>query len=226
MAFNNVNNTLQYIARKGNYSDLANAMALICGYSKIYTTGQVPTIKRLRGGIEASAVAGLESMLTGATSQTNSIQEYNQTRNAFFEYVAATNCPFYKAIDFKLYNRLCLRLVKTIPDDVFDCKGTLVGNPGGDIDEYIKLWNAAQDVNQILCNESPKYLFNTGCLNTGSYVVGVSPIQPNNANIHYNAPSVVAHRQLKEFDANRTAIVDREAEVKPQAIAKYSSDNI
>ena len=88
MAFNNVNNQLQYIAKTGNYQDIANAMALISAYSSIYTTGQVPNIKRLRDGIQASSVANLESMLTGATAQTNSIQDYNKTRDDFFNYVA------------------------------------------------------------------------------------------------------------------------------------------
>jgi len=226
MAFNNVNNHLQYIAKNGNYSDIANAMALICAYSAVYTTGQVPTIKRLRGGLLASQVAGLESILTGPTSQVNSIQEYNLTRNAFFAYVAATNPDFFKLIDQKLYSRLCVSLVKVIPDAVYDCKGTLIGNPFGDIDLFIKYYNIAEDVNSILCNETPRYLFNSGCVVGSGFIVGTSSIQPDNSNINYNAPSVVNHRQLKTFDNNRTGFVDREAEVNPQAIAKYSNDNI
>jgi hypothetical protein len=224
MAFNNVNNQLQYIAKNGNYQDIANAMTLICAYSKIYTTGQVPTMQNLRKGIQASAVAGLEAMLTGATAQTNSIQDYNTTRDAFFAYVAATSPGFYEAIDRRLWDRLCLTELTALPEALTDCVGTNYGVV--DIDDYIVVWNQIQDINYALCGTTPSYVFNTGGMIGLSYMLGMSPFQPTNSNIHFNAPAVTDFRQRGTFEANRDTLVDREAEEKPQAIAKYSSDTL
>jgi hypothetical protein len=222
MAFNNVNSTLQYIAKKGNYQDIANAMALICAYSSIYTTGKVPTIKRLRDGIEASSVAGLESMLTGATSQTNSIQEYNSTRDAFFLYVATTNPGFYEAVDVRLYPRICVVETPIFPVNVEDCQGTLIG-AAADLATYLTLWNDQKvDVDRAICGLGTDYIFDTG---VAGYL-GESKIQPDNTKIHFNAPAVNNFRQAGEMKANRDSLVDREAEVKPQSIAKYSSRTI
>lgn len=222
MAFNNVNNQLQYIAANGNYVDIANAMALMCAYSSIYTTGQVPTIKRLRDGIQASSVANLEAILTGATSQTNSIQEYNSTRDAFFAYVAATNSGFYAAIDVRLYPRICVVETPGFPVNVEDCQGTLIG-VAGDLATYLTLWNDQKvDVDRAVCGVGTDYIFDTGVVG----YLGESKIQPDNTKIHFNAPAVNNFRQRGEMDANRDSLVDREAEVNPQAIAKYSNNNI
>jgi hypothetical protein len=222
MAFNNVNNQLQYIAANGNYVDIANAMALICAYSSVYTTGQVPTIKRLRDGIQASSVANLEAILTGATSQTNSIQDYNKTRDDFFVYVATTNPLFYSTIDPLLFPRICVVETPGFPVNVNDCQGTLIG-AAANLTEYLTLWNDQKvDADRAICGVGTDYIFDTGI--TG-YLVE-SKIQPDNTKIHYNAPAVNNHRQRGEMDANRDSLVDREAEVKPQSIAKYSDRNI
>ena len=223
MAFNNVNNQLQYIAKHGNYVDIANAMALICAYSSVYSTGQVPTIKRLRDGLQSSSVAGLESMLTGATSQTNSIQDYNQSRDAFFNYVGITNPGFYAAIDLRLLPRICVIAFNLVGAEILDCQGTLISNIFADVAEYIQIWNDVKvPTDRAICGTPVPYLFDTGVVG----YLGQSKIQPDNTKIHFNAPASKSHRQLGEMDANRKALVDREAEVNPQAIAKFSNDNI
>ena len=222
MAFNNVNNQLQHIAATGNYVDIANAMALICGYSSVYTTGQVPTIKRLQKGIQASSVANLESMLTGTTNQTNSIQDYNKTRDDFFVYVATSNPLFYSTIDIQLFPRICIVETPSFPVNVDDCEGTLIG-AAADLAEYLTLWNDQKvDADRTICGIGTNYIFDTGVVG----YLGESKIQPDNTKIHYNAPAVNNHRQRDEMDANRKELVDREARVKPQSIAKYSNRNI
>lgn len=222
MAFNNVNNQLKYIAANGDYVDIANAMALVCAFSSVYTTGQVPTVKRLRGGKQASAVAGLESMLTGATHQVNSLHEYNEARDAFFAYVAATNSGFYSTISATLLPRLCVVETPGFPIDVTDCEGTILGT-AVDLDQYLTLWNDTKvDADRAICGIGTSYLFDTGV--TG--YLGTSKVQPDNTKIRFNAPAVNHHRQRGEFEANRKSLVDREAQEKPQSIAKYSSDNI
>jgi hypothetical protein len=222
MAFNNVDNQLQYIAKNGNYTDIANAMALICAFSSVYTTGQVPNIKQLRGGVEASAIAGLEKMLTGATSQVNSIHEYNKARDDFFAYVAATNGDFYSTIDNRLFPRICVVETPVFPVDVTDCEGTVLGN-AIDLDSYLTLWNDQKvDADRAICGIGTSYLFDTGV----SGYLGQSKIQPNNTKITYNAPAVTQHRQRDEFNNNRNTIVDKEAQTNPQSIAKYSDNNI
>ena len=219
MAFNNVNNQLQYIAKTGNYQDIANAMALICAYSSIYT---VPNIKRLRDGIQASSVANLESMLTGATAQTNSIQDYNKTRDAFFNYVATTNPLFYSTINVLLLPRICIIETPGFPVNVNDCQGTLIG-AAADLSEYLILWNDQKvSVDRAICGVGTNYVFDTGVVG----YLGKSKIQPDNTKIQYNAPAVKNHRQISEMDANRDGLVDREAEEKPQSIAKYSNNTI
>lgn len=223
MAFNNVNHQLQYIAKNGNYPDLANAMALICAFSSVYTTGHVPTIKQLRGGKEASAVAGLQNMLTGATSQVNSIHEYNATRDAFFAYVAATNPDFYSSIDTSLLPRLCITATPGFPIDINDCEGTVIQAAVPDLATYLTVWNTQKvPADRAICGIGTSYLFDTG---VAGYL-GQSKVQPDNSAIPYNAPSVKNHIQRGEFDKNRSDIVDQEAQVNPQSISKYSDNNI
>lgn len=221
-AFNNVTNQLQYIARTGNYVDIMNAIALICAYSQVYTTGHVPQLKRFRDGIQSSAVENLNAMLTGPTRQTNSIHEYNIVRDDFFIYVAATNPGVFANIDTTLYTRLCLRATPGFPVDVDDCEGTNLGS-AANLGEYLTLWNDQKvDADFAICETRTVYLFDTGV--TG--FLGESAIQPDNTKITYNAPAVQHHVQRKDFDANRDSLVDREAEVKPQTIAKFSNNNI
>lgn len=222
MAFNNVSNQLQYIAKNGNYPDLANAMALLSAYSSTYTTGKVNSVKRLRGGTQASAVANLESFLIGAVSQTNSIQEFNTARDTFFEYIAATNSAFYSLINVELLPRLAVFTIPIFPINVEDCQGTVIGS-AIDLNTYLTLWNDSKvDADRAICGTATNYIFDTG---VPGYL-GMSKIQPDNTKIHYNAPASTKHHQLREMDANRKGLVDREAEVKPQAIAKYSNNNI
>ena len=128
MAFDTTGNHLQHIAANGNYPDIMNAMALLTAYSRVYTTGQVPTVRKLRDGKVASVVAGLEATLTGATRQNNSIHEFNTVKSDFYSYVAATQPGVYDEIDVRLYKRLGIAATPGFPIDVEDCEGTVLGN--------------------------------------------------------------------------------------------------
>jgi hypothetical protein len=198
-----------------------NTMALLCAYSRVYTTGQVPSVKLLRGGSQASAVAGLRSTLTGPTADTNSIHEFNQARDAFFSYVATTQSGVYDAVDVGQYPRLCL-LNNEYPTNVDDCEGTNIGVANDD-DEFLVLWNDSKvDADFAICGVRTPYVFKTGVDN---YLV-YSAIQPDNTKIAYNAPSVNQHTQREGFDDNRKDIVDRETQIQPQSVAKYSDREI
>lgn len=222
MAFDNINSQLQYIAANGNYPDLMNAMAFLKAYSSIYTTGQSPTLRKLRGGREAAAVANLESILTGPTGSTNSIQEFNLVRDAFYSYVAETNPDVYAAIDTGLYSRLGVSITPGFPVDVEDCAGTVLANVAN-LTDYLRTWNESKvPVDFAVCGIRTPYLLDTG---VDGFLIE-SSIQPDNDAIPYNAPAVQRHTQREEFNVERGRIVDKEAQEKPKSIATYSADNI
>lgn len=217
MAFNNINNQLQRIAKHGNYIDVQNALVLISAFARVYLTGQVPTVRKFRGGKEASTVAGLEAMLTGATSQTNSIHEFNKTRLDFLTQVAALKSEAYTLADPGQYQRMGL-VSNTYPLNVNDCQGTLIGSATDDA-IFTTLWNGTKvDTDRAVCGVKTPYVIETG---VAGYLLE-SAIQPDNASIPYNAPASVKHRQFDEFTSSRSDIVDREAGEKPQAVAKYN----
>jgi hypothetical protein len=233
MAFNDINNQLQYVAKHGNYVDLMNAMTLLNSYCRIYSIGKAPEMKLLRGGLQAASISNLNSMLTGPTGEINSIHEFNNVRKAFFEYILETNPGVYDAIDPTLYSRLGIALSPREPGEypfvINDCDGNpVVGSPAADTSEYLIAWNddkVAKDF--ALCGTRTPYLYDTGVDNAGgaSYLVE-SLVQFDNTKIIYNAPGVVNHRRLEEFGDNNKQLVRQEAQVKPQSIAKYSDRNI
>lgn len=222
MAFDNINAQLQNIAAKGNYPDLMNAMAFLKAYSSIYTTGQSPTLRKLRGGREAASVANLEAILTGPTSSTNSMHDFNIVRAAFFSYVAVTNPDVYAAMDTGLYSRFGVTLTPGFPVDVEDCTGTVLANVAN-LTDYLRTWNEAKVIADFAaCGIRTPYLFDTG---VDGFLIE-SSIQPDNDVIPYNAPAVQRHAQRENFNVERGRIVDEEAQEKPKSIATYSADNI
>lgn len=222
MAFETTGHQLQSIAADGNYPDIMNAMALITAYSKIYTTGQVPTVRKLRGGKLASVVAGLEATLTGATRQNNSIHEFNTVKTDFYSYVAATQPGVYAAIHLDLQSRLGVAATPGFPTPVNDCQGTLLGT-AVDLATYLTLWNDTKvDADFAICGTRVAYLSDSGV--AGFLVESI--VQPDNSKIIFNAPAVHNHVQRESFNSNRTSIVDTEAQVKPKSVATNSTDNI
>lgn len=221
--YSKANDLAKYISLNGNYQDIANAMTLICRYARVFTTGQVPTIKKLRGGIEYSAVAGLESALTGATIQVNAIHDFNNMRDNFFRNVAIRYPDFYKAMREELLERICVVKLNTNTEiDIEDCQKTPIGSSNTTA-TFLDLWNNQKvPADEAICGTYTPYFFDT-------YVngfLGMSAVYPDNDNIPYNAVGVQNHRQRGNFDDNRRDIVDEEARVKPQSIAKYSDSEL
>lgn len=231
MAFNDLDNQLQYVAKNGNYVDLMNAMVLLNTYSKIYSIGKAPEMKLLRGGIQAASISNLNSMLTGPTGDINAIHQFNKVRADFFEYVKETNPGVYDAVDVTLYKRLGIALspeTADYPFQIVDCEGNPVGAPVADTAAYLVAYNdTLVDLNFALCGTRTAYLYDTGVTNSAgaSYLIECL-VQPDNTKIIYNAPGIVNHRRLEEFMDNNEQLVRQEAQVKPQSIAKYSNDNI
>lgn len=220
MAFQRIDKFLKYIAANGNYNDIINTMVLLYNYSRVYSTGKLPLMKMLRDGKEASTVANLRRAMTGATSDTNSIHEFNQYREEFYNYVAATNPGVYDYMSETLYDRTGIVLAPTVfPAPIVDCQGTALPS-ASDLADYIDKWNNTKvPADKAICGTSIEYLIDTGV--TG-YLVK-SGIQPDNTAIRYNAPASVQHRQLGEFTDSRKDIVDQEAQVKPKSLSDYNS---
>lgn len=225
--YSKANELAKYISLNGNYQDILNAMTLLCRYARVFTTGQVPTIRKIRGGIEASSVAALESALTGATIQVNAIHDFNNMRDNFFRNVAIKEPGIYNYVasqwGTQILDRVCVeRIVIAGEVDINDCEGTLIAK-ATDVESFLKIWNEQKvPADAAICGINTPYYFET-------YVngyFGVSSINPNNETIPYNAVGIQDHRQRGEFDDNRRDIVDEEARVKPQSIAKYSDSEL
>lgn len=226
MAFQRIDKFLKYIAANGNYNDIINTMVLLYNYSRVYSTGKLPLMKMLKDGKEASTVANLRRAMTGATSDTNSIHEFNQYREEFYNYVATTNPDVYDYIDQTLYDRVGIEIAPFVfPAAIVDCQGTPLPS-ASDLADYIDKWNNTKvPADRAICGTSVEYLIDAQVLGFTSKNVYLlkSGIQPENAKIHYNAPASVQHRQLGEFTDNRKNIVDQEAQVKPKSLSDYNS---
>jgi len=209
---------LKYIALNGNYQDVVNALTLVCQYESIFTTGIVNTIKKVRGGNQASAVAALEATLTGATVQTNSIQDFNNLRHNFLIMIAITKPAFYASTS-ELHDRMCIYLFPEAEDaKVLDCQGNTLGI-ASNINQYLTLWNTLKvPADLALCGINPGYMTST-FTNEALYH---TTFNFNNDEIAYNAPAVQNHSRRGEFDKNRSDHVDNESQVKPKSLSTFS----
>lgn len=216
------NQLAKYISLNGNYNDMLNVMVLICRYANVFTTGQVPTVRKVRGGIQASSVSGLESALTAATSQSNAVHDFNNMRDNFFRNVAIKYPEIY-GDNPDLLDRVCVEKIVTDAEiELKDCQGTIIGT-SNTTEEFLDLWNNQKvPVDEAVCGVSTPYYFETHV----DGFLGSTPIYPDNTAIPFNAPGVLNHRQLGEFEVNRRAIVDEEAQVKPKSIATYSDKEL
>lgn len=215
------------IALDGNYSDILNAMALICRYARVYSTGKVTPIRKLRGGIEDSTVAALESVFTGRTLQPNAVQDFNHLRDNFFRIVAQVNPGVYNYIattsGTDLLDRVCVeRIVIAGEVDILDCEGTLLGK-ATDVESFLDLWNNQKvPADLAICGEFTPYYFDT-------YVngyLGISVLNPDNNTIIYNAPSPSQFRQREDFKKDREFITDEENRIQPKSISTYSNRDL
>jgi len=225
--YSKANELAKYISLNGNYQDILNAMTLICRYARVFTTGQVPTIRKIRGGIEASSVAALESALTGATIQVNAIHDFNNMRDNFFRNVAIKEPGIYNYVaqEWKtaVLDRVCVEKIVIAGEvDIFDCQKTLIGT-ATDVESFLDIWNNQKvPADAAICGINTPYYFDTYVLG----FLGISAINPDNSGIPYNAVGVQEHRQRGEFDANRRDIVDEEARIQPKSISNFSDREI
>lgn len=216
---------VKYIALNGNYSDIVNLMSLLCAYTKVFTTGQVPALQKVRGGIQESAVEGLKSVLTGATIQTNAIHDFNHMRDNFFRQIAIRYPSYDKDIKTIIGQRGCLTTLDFFGEfSIVDCEGTELAT-GNTAAEYIDIWNNQKvPADYAICGTVTPYYFPTY---VNEKLVGQSWINPDNDTILYNAPHGVQNHGKREiFNAFRKDIVDNEASIQPQALAKYSNKEL
>ena len=222
-------NLVKYIALNGNYQDILNTMVLLCRYAKVFTTGQVPPVKFIRGGKEVSAVAGLESTLIGRNSQTNALQDFNNMRDNFYRFCAIKHPNLFldlKGLD-NLIGRTCVEPLNIIGEVyIFDCQGTPIGTVTT-IADYITMWNTQKvPADYAICNVITPYYFDTNFKSGANTMLGISWVNPDNDTIAFNAPSPSRHRQLDEFKKNRKAIVDEESRVNPKSISTNSNSTL
>lgn len=221
MIFKQVQNQLRFIAKKGNRVDIMNTMALLCAFSRTYGTGRVPQVRMLRGGKEASAVAGLQSTMVGATGSANAIHDYNLARLEFYDLINTYSPGIYTVIDEGQFDRMCIMPRVDFPQDVVDCEGTLLGT-AANVAEFLNLWNNVKvDADAAICDVSTPYLIYTG---VGYFIKTI--INPNNASIIYNAPAPTKHAKVDEYVRNREGIGQKETQVKPKSVTNFSADNI
>lgn len=213
----NIHNQLQFIALHGDYTDVMNTLVLISAFNRTYTTGHVPTVRKFRGGKQASAIANLQSTMVAATGLSNTIHEWNIARDNFLSIVAQVNPGVYADAHTGQYNRMGIVLAPAAyPIDVEDCNAVVLG-AANNLTEYLTLWNTQKvDVDKALCNVRVPYLVNTGV--TGYLLT--SSIQPDNTQIIYNAPSgVTRFEQRRDFENERWGITTTETKVDPKSVS-------
>jgi len=215
------NKLLKFIALKGNNQDIVNALTLLCQYESSFTTGTVNTIRKIRGGLQASAIAALESTLTGATAQTNSVQDFNNLRHNFAIMIAITKSNFYNDTS-DLHHRMCVYIFPEGEVKIEDCQGNVLDTVTNST-AYMNAWNNLKVPADIaLCGVNPGYM-NTAFINDALYH---TVFTNDNKNILYNAPGVQNHTRRDEANRNRIDNVDAEAQVKPKSIATYSGTDL
>ena len=205
MSLLNIKNLLTHIASKGNNIDIINTLTLINAYDKTYTTGKVVMINHLRGGLRGAQVKNLEATFTLATSQVNALHTYNKIKEDFRSQVISYLPTFYTTLDSSLYSRIGLEK-PTYPVTVNDCQGTLITTATNDA-TYIVALNSKSTSDYALCGSTASY----GVLSGETGYLFLTPLEPDNTVIPFNATGVTQHAQLEAAQAERKALVDREA---------------
>jgi len=220
MAFSSVNNQLQFVAKNGNPLDVVNTIRLLCAFDVSYSTGKVPNVRKLRGGIQASAIAGLQATLVSGAGQVNFLHTYNLVRQNFFSYLAEADPTIISSLSPEILGLTCLsKIPPTFVEALQDCQGNDLGTPT-DLESYITLWNQVKvPTDEALCGTTVPFIFDTGL----GFLMNTY-INPDNAQIPYNATDVTNFISRTEFVNRGKRTNDNELAVNPKTIALFSKE--